>query len=195
VSSVFEALAPGGPIKSTDDQWDVFLSYRSVNRAWVLRLYDQLRYLGYEVFMDQFVLTTSGGLNMQLEQHLERSATAVMNWSSRGEESKWCEDEHAALRSLEKTKRNFCYVVVRVDEVELPLMAQAKLWIDFSGQPDGPTATGLLRLLNGLQGKPSSDEAVRVAAAYDDAVARALVKVNAARSNAATVTGKRCSHS
>lgn len=188
MSSVFEALAPRGPIRSTDDHWDVFLSYRSVNRPWVLRLYDQLRYLNYEVFMDQFVLTTSGGLNMQLEQHLGRSATAVMIWSSRSEESTWCEDEYAALRSLEKTKRNFRFVVVRVDEVELPLMAQTKLWIDFSSQPDGPTGTGLLRLLNGLQGKPLSDEAVRVAAAYDEAVGRALIKVNAARSSGDTDT-------
>lgn len=183
MSSVFEALAPRGPIKGDGDQWDVFLSYRSVNRPWVLRLYDQLRHLGYEVFMDQFVLTTSGGLNAQLEQHLERSATAVLIWSSRSEESQWCEDEYNALRTLEKGKKGFRYVVLRVDQVELPLMAQAKLWIDFAGQPDGPTGTGLLRLLHGLHGKPLSDEAVRLAAAYDEAFARALVKVNAARSN------------
>jgi tetratricopeptide (TPR) repeat protein len=181
--NVFETLAPRGPIKGADDLWDVFLSYRSVNRPWVLRLYDQLRHLGYEVFMDQFVLTTSGGLNAQLEQHLERSATAVLIWSSRSEESKWCEDEYNSLRTLEKSKPGFRYVVVRVDQVELPLMAQMKLWIDFSGQPDGPTGTGLLRLLNGLQGKPLSDEAVRVAAAYDEAFARALARLSAARKN------------
>jgi len=183
MSSVFESLAPRGPIKSADDQWDVFLSYRSVNRPWVLRLYDQLRHLGYEVFMDQFVLTTSGGLNAQLEQHLQHSATAVLIWSSRSEESDWCKDEYETLRNLEKNKKGFRYVVLRVDEVDLPLFAQAKLWIDFSGQPDGPTGTGLLRLLHGLHGKPLSDEAGRLAAAYDEAFARALVKVNAARSN------------
>ncbi len=183
MSSVFEALAPRGPIKSANQQWDVFLSYRSVNRPWVLRLYDQLRHLGYDVFMDQFVLTTSGGLNMQLEQHLEKSAAAVMIWSSRSEESAWCNDEYTALRTLEKSRRDFRYVVVRVDEVELPLMAQAQLWVDFSGQPDGPTGTGLLRLLHGLHLKPLSDEAVRVAASYDEAVARALTKVGAARNN------------
>ncbi len=181
MSSVFETLAPRGPIKAADDKWDVFLSYRSVNRPWVLRLYDQLRHLGYEVFMDQFVLTTSGGLNPQLEQNLERSATAVLIWSSRSEESQWCLDEYEALRTLEKSKAGFRYVVLRVDEIDLPLFAQAKLWVDFSGQPDGPTGTGLLRLLHGLRGNPLSDEAVRVAAAYDDAAKRALAKVAAAR--------------
>jgi tetratricopeptide (TPR) repeat protein len=183
MANVFEALAPRGPIKTGDDKWDVFLSYRSVSRPWVLRLYDQLRHLDYEVFMDQFVLTTSGGLNPQLEQNLERSATAVLIWSSRSEESQWCQDEYEALRGLEKNKPRFHYVVLRVDETELPLFAQAKLWIDFSTQPDGPTGTGLLRLLHGLHNKPLSDEAVRVAAAYDDAVHRALVKVSAARAS------------
>src|SRR5208337_25537 len=183
MSNVFEALAPRGPIRAGDDKWDVFLSYRSVNRPWVLRLYDQLRYLDYEVFMDQFVLTTSGGLNVQLEQNLERSATAVLIWSARSEESKWCADEYEALRTLEKNKPGFRYVVLRVEETDLPLFAQAKLWIDFSSQPDGPTGTGLLRLLHGLHGRPLSDEAVRIAAAYDEAVQRALVKVSAARNS------------
>jgi tetratricopeptide (TPR) repeat protein len=183
MSNVFEALAPRGPIKTGEDKWDVFLSYRSVSRPWVLRLYDQLRHLDYEVFMDQFVLTTSGGLNPQLEQNLERSATAVLIWSSRSEESKWCTDEYEALRTQEKGKPGFRYVVLRVDETELPLFAQAKLWIDFSGQPDGPTGTGLLRLLHGLHNKPLSDEAVRVASAYDEAVQRALAKIGAARAN------------
>ena len=32
MSLVFEALAPRGPIKTDDDQWDVFLGYRSVSR-------------------------------------------------------------------------------------------------------------------------------------------------------------------
>jgi tetratricopeptide (TPR) repeat protein len=183
MSNVFEALAPRGPIKTGDDKWDVFLSYRSVSRPWVLRLYDQLRHLDYEVFMDQFVLTTSGGLNPQLEQNLQRSATAVLIWSSRSEESQWCRDEYDALRMQEKAKSGFRYVVLRVDETELPTFAQTKLWIDFSSQPDGPTGTGLLRLLHGLHDKPLSDEAVRMAAAYDEAVQRALAKIGAARAN------------
>lgn len=181
MSTVFQALAPRGPLKAANDRWDVFLSYRSVSRPWVLRLYDQLRFLDYEVFMDQFVLTTSGGLNAQLEDNLTRSATAVLVWSARSDESKWCQDEYEALRGLEKRKPGFRYVVVRVDRVELPLFAQAKLWIDFSELPDGPTGLGMLRLLNGLHDKPLSDEAVHAAETYDEALMRARARVAAAR--------------
>jgi tetratricopeptide (TPR) repeat protein len=161
----------------------VFLSYRSVNRPWVLQLYDQLRYLGYEVFMDQFVLTTSDSLEIQLEENFRRSATGVLIWSERSEDSVFCGKELRALTLLEQNKENFRSVVLRTSEVELPLFAQEKLWIDFSGQPDGPSGTGLLRLLYGLRGAAVSDEAVHLAATYDEAVKRAAAKVAAARAN------------
>jgi hypothetical protein len=133
--------------------------------------------------MDQFVLTAGAGLGAQLETHLARSATAVLIWSSRNEESQWCMDEYEGLRTLEKNKPGFRYVIACVDDARLPTFAQAKLWVDFSALPDGPTGTGMLRLLHGLHGKPLSDEAVRAAAAYDEAVQRAMARVAAARRN------------
>ena len=50
------ALAPGPAPRRPGMEWDVFLSYRSTNRQWVLQLYDILTPLGYSVFMDQYVL-------------------------------------------------------------------------------------------------------------------------------------------
>ena len=47
-------LAPKpGPLPA-GKQWHVFLSYRSVNRPWVLALYDILNVLGYKIFLDQY---------------------------------------------------------------------------------------------------------------------------------------------
>jgi hypothetical protein len=55
-------LAPKpGPLPA-GKQWHVFLSYRSVNRPWVLALYDVLNVLGYKVFLDQYVLTAAAPL-------------------------------------------------------------------------------------------------------------------------------------
>jgi tetratricopeptide (TPR) repeat protein len=53
----------------------------------------------------------------------------------------------------------------------------------FQRSAGGPTGTGLLRLLYGLRGSALTDDAVRLAATYDDAVKRALAKVAAARAN------------
>jgi len=183
--SPLDTLAPRGPIqtKASGDQWDVFLSYRSLNRRWVLRLYDQLRHLGHEVFMDQFVLQAGGSLTGQLEAHLERSATAVLIWSEDNQDSSWCEDEYRALRNLAKHKPNFRFVVASLDRSEMPLFLRDTLSVDFSALPDGPTGTGLLRLLHGLHGQPLPDEAVRAAADYDEALQRGMARVQAAASN------------
>jgi len=178
----FVDLAPRGPLKSSSDRWDVFLSYRSLSRPWVLRLYDMLRFLDYQVFMDQFVLTTSDALQRQLETALSRSATGILIWSHRSEDSEWCRLEYDALRTLETAKSGFRFIVVNVDQAQLPLFARAKLWIDFSTQRDGPTGTDLLRLLYGLHSKPLPALAVTLAAEFDEATRRALASIEAARS-------------
>jgi hypothetical protein len=49
-------LAPKPRSLARDEKWHVFLSYRSVNRIWVLTLFDVLRQQGFDVFLDQVVL-------------------------------------------------------------------------------------------------------------------------------------------
>jgi hypothetical protein len=55
-------LAPKPGALAAGRQWHVFLSYRSVNRPWVLALYDVLNVLGCKVFLDQSVLTAAAPL-------------------------------------------------------------------------------------------------------------------------------------
>ena len=42
--------------------WDVFISYRSVNSRWALSLYDTLQETGYSIFLDQYELGGRSGL-------------------------------------------------------------------------------------------------------------------------------------
>jgi hypothetical protein len=64
-------IAPNPPERLAGQQWHVFLSYRSVERPWVLSLYDTLIQLGYETFLDQFVLDTASRLTRALEENLD----------------------------------------------------------------------------------------------------------------------------
>ena len=48
--------APAPRALGKDETWNVFLSYRSVDRPWVINLYDVLRSAGHKVFLDQVVL-------------------------------------------------------------------------------------------------------------------------------------------
>jgi tetratricopeptide (TPR) repeat protein len=127
--------------------------------------------------MDQFVLTTSDGLERQLSENLSLSSAGILIWSHRSEDSKWCNDEYGALRNLEDSKPGFRYVVVNLDGADLPLFAKQKLWIDFSAFREGPSGSNLLRLLCGLQGKPLPPEAVSLAADMDDKTQKSFARI------------------
>ena len=58
---------------SGTDRWNVFLSYRSINRAWVINLYDVLRELGHKVYLDQTALKPGDQLIKELQDALKTS--------------------------------------------------------------------------------------------------------------------------
>jgi hypothetical protein len=176
-------LAPRAGERTADRKWHVFLSYRSVERKWVLSLYDTLVQLGYETFLDQFVLDTASRLARMLEENLEGSQAGILIWSPKSEDSEWCKREYDGFVTRESAG-GFRFVIARLGSAELPLWARSKLWIDFSDQREGPHGTGLLRLLYGLQGRPLPDEAVRLAVDIDEETRRALARIRVATEDA-----------
>src|SRR4051794_40025433 len=77
-----------------DDRWNLFLSYRSVNRAWVLNLYDVLHELGHAVFLDQVALKAGDPLTRSLQDALRTSQAGVLIWSTATADSEWVEREY-----------------------------------------------------------------------------------------------------
>lgn len=158
----------------------MFLSYRSVNRAWVLQLYDVLRGLGYEVFMDQYVLPAGVSLVGALETHLEASAAGVLVWSTDAADSDWCREEYESFHTLTHENPDFHYVVAKLDAVKLPLFARKSIRVDFRELRSGPTGAGLLSLLYGLRGEALPPAAVALAAEVDEEAHSAGAKIEAA---------------
>ncbi|MGH9144505.1 MAG: TRAFs-binding domain-containing protein [Vicinamibacterales bacterium] len=174
-------LAPAPEALPADKDWHVFLSYRSVNRRWVLALYDILNGLGYKVFLDQYVLTAASSLAVSLGEALDASQSAVMIWSGFFEDSAWCKQEFAKLETMQNAMQGFRYVIARVDQSTISGLAATKLWIDFAMQPEGPRGSGLLSLLYGLRQQPLPAEAVKLAARVDDEMKDGLLLIKASR--------------
>src|SRR5215213_7525211 len=97
-----------GPLRG-DQRWHVFLSYRSVHRPWVIQLYDILRHLGFEVFLDQYVLSSADSLVGGLEESLGQSAGGILVWSSQTEDSIWCTKEYRSMEHRQLTDPQFHY--------------------------------------------------------------------------------------
>ena len=171
---------PPRPLKN-GERWNVFLSYRSINRAWVLNLYDVLVELGHEVFLDQYVLLPGGYLINNLQDALQTSQAGILIWSKTTKDSTWVNDEYNYLQQRANTDPKFTFVPVTVDGSELPAFARSRIYIDFSGYPDGPNGGDLLRLLYALADKPLSGEVIQFADDQDDAAAIANALLNTAK--------------
>src|SRR5688572_20090807 len=129
--------------------WDVFVSYRSLDRVWAVGLYDMLGQCGYKVFVDQFVLVPGGGLALQLGRHLQRSSSGVLLWSKNTAGSSWVENEYnlmAARQADARTAHPFYFVVADLDGTKMDGLTGGSLYLDFSSYPDGPMGADLVRL-------------------------------------------------
>lgn len=165
------------------DKWNVFLSYRSVNRTWVLNLYDILRELGHVVFLDQVALTPGQQLTARLEAALKTSQAGILIWSDATRDSSWVLREYEVMERQATTKKDFHFIPVKLDNSELPAFADNRIFIDFSSYPDGPNGGELLRLLHAIVGKPLDPKAARFANDQDEASRIAVVRIEAAIKN------------
>jgi tetratricopeptide (TPR) repeat protein len=174
-------LAPKPTPLKEGQKWHVFLSYRSVHRPWVIQLYDILRHLGYEVFLDQYVLSAGDDLVLKLGEGLSKSGAGVLIWSKATADSEWCQKEYATMVAREMRDKDFHFVVAKLDGGDVPELAGLKIYQDFSEYREGPCGSGLLRLAYGLRNQPLSAEAVGFSESVDQDFRDSLLAIRAAR--------------
>jgi hypothetical protein len=165
------------------EKWNVFLSYRSVNRPWVMNLYDVLRGYGHQVFLDQCVLAAGDELIPRLEDALEKSQSGVLVWSAATRDSTWVKREYQVMERQADDRPSFRFVPVKLDGAPLPAFAANRIFLDFQAYPDGPNGGELLRLLHAVVGLPLSEEAARFASEQDQASSVATAQISAAIKN------------
>lgn len=173
-------LAPSPRPLQGADQWHVFLSYRSVDRAWTMNLYDVLTQHGYKTYIDQCALPPGSELTARLQEALQTSQSGVLIWSRATSDSAWVTKEYSTLDRMATNKPGFYFVPVRLDNSELPPFVANRVYLDFSSYPDGPNGSDLMRLLHGIAGQALSLEAADFALHLDQDAKQAVDDVNAA---------------
>ena len=163
-------------------EWNIFLSYRSVNRRWVINLYDVLKAHGHKVFLNQCTITAGDQLVRVLENGLSKSQAGVLVWSAAGEDSEWVRREYEVMER-KSLKGGFHFVPTRLDGTPLPEFAENRVFLDFSQYPDGPNGGELLRLLHAVVGRPLSPEAASFALEQDETARLAAAQIRAAVKN------------
>jgi tetratricopeptide (TPR) repeat protein len=183
IPSEWLQYAPQPKELTGDQKWNVFLSYRSVNRPWVLNLYDVLTELNYKVFLDQYVLQAGDVLIDKLEDALGKSQAGVLIWSSVTGDSDWVRKEYNTLETMATDDKSFKFVPIKIEKSKMPVFAANRIYIDFSDYPDGPNGGDLIRLLHSINGIAMSNEAIHFANDQDEDSKEQAVKVNAAIKN------------
>jgi hypothetical protein len=180
---VWLQYAPKPPDRG-ENSYDVFISYRSSDRAWAMALYDALKLAGWDPFLDQYDLVPGTNLETSLTESLQASSSGVILWSSRTKDSEWCKRERQAMTTFKDSRRNsqspFNFVFAKLDTEPLPLFAQADLYIEFDENPEGPRGVSLLKLMCGMKGVSLAPEVVEMAQKVDQDTQRILVAINGA---------------
>lgn len=171
-----EPLAPG-------KNFHVFLSYRSINRGWVLTLYDVLTSLGFKVFLDQYQLTPGDSLVGVLQRGLTGSQAGILIWSNAAGDSKWVEREYDVMITRSTNDPSFLFIPIRIDRTPLPAFAATELFLDFTDYPDGPNGGDLLRLIYKLQRRSLTADLVKFIYQQDEAAIIANATITAATKN------------
>lgn len=156
-------FAPSPPELTEGQDYSVFLSYRSVNRPWVIALRDALTNLGHTVFLDQFVLVPGQKLDKSLKTALRRSRAGVLIWSTAAKDSEWVAMEYKRMMDRREFDESFNFIVVLLDDTSPPEETEGMIFVNFKEYPDGPNGIELLRLLHAVIGKPFDDQSVNVA--------------------------------
>jgi TIR domain-containing protein/tetratricopeptide repeat protein len=175
-------LAPSPPPLAAGKTWHVFLSYRSANRSWVLHLYDALRSVGFQVFLDQLEIAAGDSLVRRLNNALTSSQSGVIVWSTLYEDSTWCQAEYDTMEALRNDRSaGFRFVVAKLRDANLPALVKKDVFVDFSDYPGGPQGGELLKLMYGIVGKPLPDKVLRAAQLIDERTSEALTRIAAAK--------------
>jgi tetratricopeptide (TPR) repeat protein len=173
--------APKPPLRG-DNSHDVFISYRSSDRAWAMALYDILKLAGWDPFLDQYDLVPGANLETSLTENLQASSSGVILWSSRTKDSDWCQRERQSMTTLRAERKDsnqpFHYVFAKLDTEQLPLFARRDLYVDFAESPEGPRGVNLLMLMCGMRGIALPPQAVVAAQTVDQDAKKLLDEIN-----------------
>jgi len=122
------------------ENYDVFLSYASEDRAWAVELERTLRLAGLSIFRDSNEIRAGEKWEPQLEGALASSKHLVVLWSDKAKDSDWVQKElyrFDAMISKEPGRRIFCVNLNRENAALASLQAIKDLQLAgaYPGEP------------------------------------------------------------
>jgi hypothetical protein len=134
-------------------QFDVFLSYNSVDKLWVIKLKDDLQRYGVSVWLDKDEIRPGDLFAKALGKGLANSRAVALIVSPEAMASGWVEVEYSRALSLAQ-KRHLQLIPVILRDAELPGFLEDRNWVDF--REESAYSENVWKLVWGITGnKPA----------------------------------------
>jgi len=139
------------------DQFDVFLSYHSGDRPWVMQLGSALKSKGIRVWIDQERILPGDHFVTALQHGLECCAYVALAVSLEALNSSWVQDEYQRALTLSNSSgRELRLIPLLLEELELPGFLANRQYVDFR---DGSRFNEAVdQLVRGILGKNVDQE-------------------------------------
>lgn len=163
-----------------EGQYHVFVSYRSTDRNWAVRLVDRLIGFGMKVILDQREIADSRVRESGMAEMLERSQAAVILISREWVQSPWSEDEANVMLALAHRRSSFRIIPLRLDDIQVPqFLAATYTPIDFanSSEPGGAGLETLAYAILRVPRPPPESDAGQLSTGITNATDEALRQI------------------
>lgn len=139
-------------------RFDVFLSYSSLDQAWVARLKGELESHGIRVWLDRNQIRPGDKFLKALEKGIEASDSMAMVVSPGSLDSGWVEEEYSRAMSLAVNGR-LRIIPVLLEGCKMPGFLTTRNWVDF--RKKSSFEQSLSHLIWGITGEQIVEKAVR----------------------------------
>ena len=136
---------------STGHAYDVFVSYSHDDLDWVTRFAGRLEAEGLRVARDEVFLRPGDVLVHAIEQAILDSAHGILVFSLASVADGWVGQQYAVMmqKSIEDGRR---FVPVVIDDVELPVFAASRYYVDFRNVSDDDYDLLIAKITEALRG-------------------------------------------
>ena len=117
-----------------DFEYDVFLSYSSLDKGAVRELAQRLKGDGLRVWLDEWVIRPGDSTPLAIELELERSRTLVLVMSAHAFASDWVTLERHTALFRDPTNRQRRFIPLRLDDAEIMPALKPFAYVDWRQQ-------------------------------------------------------------
>lgn len=109
----------------------VLISYSHSDADFALRLTKQIFLRGGHVWIDQCELAPGDSIYESIQEAITKASAIIVILSQKSVESLWCRREIAAGMTREATERKILVIPLLLEDCQIPLFLQDKLYADF----------------------------------------------------------------